>query len=440
MSSLINIGFSGLNSSQIALNVVGQNIANANTIGYSRQEAQFGSLSGFGRLDNGLGVEVTGVRRISDSYLLNQQWRATSSLGYSNSYHQYINTTEQVFGSESMGLTGGLDGFFAALNAAVDSPETSAPRDQVISSANALANRFHMLDSNLVTQERQLEDHLDSSINQANSYIQQVADLNAQIREVSARGGNTSELEDRRDEAVRELSSLMEVRVTTQPNGDYDLSLPQGQPLVLGSSCSELKRNGDELSLTFGTQTMGVSSFGQGSIGGLIDYRDEVLRPLRDELGEIAAKFADDFNAKQEGGIDLNGNPGKPMFVYDPTNPAGSLRIADGFTGSDLAFASSDGGPGDNRNLQEMLTIKDSQYDAYTNLLGRLAIRSSQAKSELNANAKLEWLASDQVSSVSGVNVDEEGIKLMTYTKAYQANAKVISTADQLLSTVLGMF
>ena len=87
-----------------------------------------------------------------------------------------------------------------------------------------------------------------------------------------------------------------------------------------------------------------------------------------------------------------------------------------------------------------MLTIKDSQYDAYTNLLGRLAIRSSQAKSDLNANAQMEALATDQVSSVSGVNVDEEGIKLMTYTKAYQANAKVISTADQLLSTVLGMF
>ena len=77
--SLLNIGFSGLNASQIALNISAQNIANVNTIGYSRQEAMMGSLSGFGRMDNGMGVEVTGVRRITDDYLVSQHWRSRSS-------------------------------------------------------------------------------------------------------------------------------------------------------------------------------------------------------------------------------------------------------------------------------------------------------------------------------------------------------------------------
>ncbi|MGL5992042.1 MAG: lateral flagellar hook-associated protein LfgK, partial [Aeromonas sobria] len=132
--SLLNIGFSGLNAAQIALNVTAQNIANVNTVGYSRQEAMMGSLSGFGRLDNGQGVEVTGVRRITDDYLVTQHWRSRSATGSSYAFHQYINTTEQLLGSESMNIAKGLDSFFASLSAALDSPETPAQRSQIVSS------------------------------------------------------------------------------------------------------------------------------------------------------------------------------------------------------------------------------------------------------------------------------------------------------------------
>lgn len=118
----------GLNAAQIALNVTAQNMCRVNTLGYSRQEAMMGSLSGFGRLDNGMGVEVTGVRRITDDYLVSQHWRSRSSTGSSYAFHQYINTTEQLLGSESMNITKGLDSFFASLSAALDSPETPAQR------------------------------------------------------------------------------------------------------------------------------------------------------------------------------------------------------------------------------------------------------------------------------------------------------------------------
>ncbi|MDF2274361.1 lateral flagellar hook-associated protein LfgK, partial [Aeromonas caviae] len=169
--SLLSIGFSGLNASQIALNISAQNIANVNTIGYSRQEAMMGSLSGFGRMDNGMGVEVTGVRRITDDYLVSQHWRSRSATGSSYAFHQYINTTEQLLGSESMNITKGLDSFFASLSAALDSPETPAQRSQIVSSAGALANRFGQLNESLLTQEKQIDDQLGSTITQVNSYL-----------------------------------------------------------------------------------------------------------------------------------------------------------------------------------------------------------------------------------------------------------------------------
>mgnify|MGYP000063491658 FL=1 len=438
--SLLNIGFSGLNASQIALNISAQNIANVNTIGYSRQEAMMGSLSGFGRMDNGMGVEVTGVRRITDDYLVSQHWRSRSATGSSYAFHQYINTTEQLLGSESMNITKGLDSFFASLSAALDSPETPAQRSQIVSSAGALANRFGQLNESLLTQEKQIDDQLGSTITQVNSYLKQVAELNTQIGEQASKGVNTSALEDSREQIVRELSTFMEVRVNRQSDGSFSLSLPQGQPLVLAGSSSTLSLTGDTLSLSFGPQSFEVPRLQGGTLAGVLEYRTTVLRPLRDELNQIAKKLADDFNAKQAGGVDLNGDPGKPLFSYDPLNPSGTLKVADGFTGDHLAFAKAGGGNGDNRNLQELLTIKDDQYDAYSALLGKMAVQSGQAKATMEADANMEKQLATKLSSVSGVNLDEEGVKVMAYTKAYQANAKVISTSDQLFNSILNMF
>lgn len=438
--SLLSIGFSGLNASQIALNISAQNIANVNTIGYSRQEAMMGSLSGFGRMDNGMGVEVTGVRRITDDYLVSQHWRSRSATGSSYAFHQYINTTEQLLGSESMNITKGLDSFFASLSAALDSPETPAQRSQIVSSAGALANRFGQLNESLLTQEKQIDDQLGSTITQVNSYLKQVAELNTQIGEQASKGVNTSALEDSREQIVRELSTFMEVRVNRQSDGSFSLSLPQGQPLVLAGSSSTLTLAGDTLSLSFGPQSFEVPRLQGGTLAGVLEYRTTVLRPLRDELNQIAKKLADDFNTKQAGGVDLNGDPGKPLFSYDPLNPSGTLKVADGFTGDHLAFAKAGGGNGDNRNLQELLTIKDDQYDAYSALLGKMAVQSGQAKATMEADANMEKQLATKLSSVSGVNLDEEGVKVMAYTKAYQANAKVISTSDQLFNSILNMF
>lgn len=438
--SLLSIGFSGLNASQIALNISAQNIANVNTIGYSRQEAMMGSLSGFGRMDNGMGVEVTGVRRITDDYLVSQHWRSRSATGSSYAFHQYINTTEQLLGSESMNITKGLDSFFASLSAALDSPETPAQRSQIVSSAGALANRFGQLNESLLTQEKQIDDQLGSTITQVNSYLKQVAELNTQIGEQASKGVNTSALEDSREQIVRELSTFMEVRVNRQSDGSFSLSLPQGQPLVLAGSSSTLSLAGDTLSLSFGPQSFEVPRLQGGTLAGVLEYRTTVLRPLRDELNQIAKKLADDFNTKQAGGVDLNGDPGKPLFSYDPLNPSGTLKVADGFTGDHLAFAKAGGGNGDNRNLQELLTIKDAQYDAYSALLGKMAVQSGQAKATMEADANMEKQLATKLSSVSGVNLDEEGVKVMAYTKAYQANAKVISTSDQLFNSILNMF
>lgn len=442
MPSMLNVGFSGLNAAQIALNVASNNIANVNTNGYSRQEATMGSRVG---LESGNGVQVTSIRRIADNYLQTQLWRNSAASGFQRNYNSYINTTEQILGGDALDISTGLDNFFAALNAATESPESSAPREQIISSATALANRFNQLSHNLTGQETQLHDQISTSVSQINSLTGAVAKLNKQITELAAKDGNTSQLEDMRDQQIYALSALVNVNVNRMNDGTVSVSLAQGQPLVLSGSSSTLSFAGDKLSLQFGSQTFPIEQNLQGGLGGLLGYRDSVLRPVREELNSIATSFADAMNSQQAMGMDIN-NPrtaGRAIFTYDPLNAAETISVTAGIQPDDLAFSSAtaaDNGPGDNRNLLAMLGLKNDHYDAYTNLLGNIAIQSGQSSAELTANEQLESEVKTKINSISGVNLDEEGIAIMQYTKAYQANAKVISTAGELFDTVMSMF
>lgn len=458
--SMLSIGTSGLNAAQVALNVASNNIANVNTPGYSRQEVLLGSRFAYGGLDNGIGVGVTGVRRIADNYLNTQLWSSGSATGFYRTQSQYLNTTEKMFGSDALSITKGLDGLFAAFSAALESPESLAPRQQIISSAQSLANRFNQLSLNLSNQEKQLSDEMTSTIGEVNRYSSQVAALNKQIGELAAGGGNTSQLEDQRDEAIKALSGLVDVQVNRQADGSVNLSLSQGQPLVLGNSAGTLMLTNQSLAVQMGTQKFPVEQTLRGSLGGLIDVRDNVLQPSRSELNDMALKLAQQINEQQGKGVDIN-DPrtlGKPLFTFDASDPAATLKISADFKAQDLAFGAAkldasgnpildaaghpvpEAGIGDNSNLQAIIDLKENHYDAYGTLLGKLAVQSGQAQAEYASSQKLQTEVQNKVNSVSGVNLDEEGVNIMQFAQAYQANAKVISTADQLFTTVLGMF
>ena len=438
--SMFNIGVAGMNSAKVAMNVTAQNIANIYTLGYSRQEATIGALAGFGGKDNGQGSYVSNVRRMTDSFLVTQQWNATSQYTKSSTFEQQIGLAEKTLSAEGNNIALGLDGFFGSLSAAMSVPEGSAQRNNVLSSAKGLAVRFNQLKENFAQQESKTKQQLESSTMQVNNNLAQIADLNAKITDQKAQGVNTSVLEDSRDQIVRELSELMEVRVTTQADGSYSVSLPQGAPLVMGTDFGAVSFKDDSLSVSFGKEKFEIERLTGGTMAGLLEYRINDLPDIREQLDAMAKKLADDFNEQQLKGIDIHGNPGKPLFVYDPQNPAGSLRIADGFTGDDFAFASAGGGSGDNSNLENMIGIKEEQYEAYTNLIGAIAIKSAQAKSSAAGSLTLAQDATEKLFNLTGVAEHEETANIMAYNQLFQANAKVISTADQLFQSVLGMF
>ncbi|TKB47800.1 flagellar hook-associated protein FlgK [Ferrimonas sediminicola] len=456
MTTMLNTGLSGLLASQAALSVTSNNIANATVAGYSRQQVMLSTVQGgvYGR-----GVAVEGVRRIADQYLVDQVWSTTTSASFQQTQSSYLGQVEQIFGSEGSNISSGLDKLFAALNSNLLSPGDLATRQSVVNEAKGLSLRFNAINDGLQSQFDQLESQLRASVEQSNVRLHEVARLNAEVKGHGGIAAAPPELIDERDAVIAELAKQMDLTVSENHDGTLNLALSQGQPLVVGTSAATLVVSPDaaqpefgRLSLRFEQAEFALDEGVGGGIGGLLDYRDNSLVNSKAFIDELAAKIADEMNTVLAAGTDRAGaTPTQDLFQYDPLNPAGTLKVTDGFTADKLAFGQ-DGTPGDNSNLQQLVALADKTLtftslgmeatlgDAFASKLGELGSRSQQAKLDADSALQSQRRAQGEWAGVSGVNLDEEGASLILYQQAYQANAKVISTADQLFKSVLQAF
>ncbi|WP_299809705.1 flagellar hook-associated protein FlgK [uncultured Shewanella sp.] len=453
--SMLNIGMSGLNASMAALTATSNNVTNAMVPGYSRQQVMLSSV-GNGVYGSGSGVMVDGVRRISDQYEVAQLWNTTSNLGFAKTQSSYFGQVEQIFGSEGNSISAGLDLLFASLNSAMEQPNEIAHRQGVLNEAKALTQRFNSISEGLNSQVSQVEGQINASAKEINSQLETIASFNADIQKANANGNVPLALLDARDAAIDDLSEIVDINVVEDSTGMVNISLAQGQPLLSGTIASKIQVTPDpanpkfsQTSIQFGQSSFPLDETAGGSLGALIDYRDNSLVDSIAFIDELAMTMADEFNAVLAGGTDLNGNtPTQDLFTYDPTNPAGSLKLTSGFNADMLAFGK-DGTPGDNSNLVELVDIANKSFtfssmgvdatmgDAFASKIGELGSASRQAQMSKKTAENLQLEAQKQWASTSGVNMDEEGVNLIIYQQSYQANAKVISTADQLFQTIL---
>lgn len=455
---MINIGYSGASAAQVQLNVTAQNTANAMTPGYTREMAMTSTIGASSGAINsaGNGVQVDSICRVSNQYMVNQVWYAASDNGYYSTQQQYLTQLETVLSDENSSLSAGFDNFFAALNEASTNPDDAALRQQVISEAGALAMRFDNTVDYLQSQNSEIISQEQATLSQINTLTSGIASYNQQIAQAEANGDNASALYDARDQMVEELSGMMDVDVNVDDQGNYNISLKNGQPLVNGQDYSTLAMDRDvngkqSMSLTFAGTTYPMTMDTGGSLGALFDYQSDVLAPLNDTINSIAEQFTSAVNGQLAAGYDLNGNPGAPLFIFDPSNPDGPLLVNPDITGDELAFSGSPEASGNGDNLQALINLstKPMEIDglgsvtvgnACSSLISNIGIYSRQNQTEAQSASNVYAEAQNQRSSVSGVNMDEEAVNLITYTQIYQANLKVISTGAEIFDSVLDMF
>jgi flagellar hook-associated protein 1 FlgK len=335
MADLLGTGISGLLASRVALDTTGHNIANASFPGYSRQTVTLATRNPerAGSYFIGQGVDVVGVQRAYSQFLTTALWNQDSSLQRATTFNQLTEDLNNLLGG-SNNLQSSLDGFYASVQDAANDPGSAPTRQAMLGKAASLVGTFHTLDQQLGQQASQVNQRISDSVSAINSLAQSIAGLNQQINREAAGGTPPSDLLDRRDQLIQQLSEQVGVTTSTQGNS-INVFTGNGQTLVSGSTALALNAAPDPYDPTrvnVVSQT-GATLDGQlqgGSLGGLLDYRSSVLEPARNQLGRAAIAFASAVNAQHRQGMDLNGQLGGDLFSL----PAPQALPADGNAGN----------------------------------------------------------------------------------------------------------
>lgn len=343
MASLISIGMSGLGAAQSGLHTTGNNIANADVAGYSRQQnvqTTNGSIR-YGQVFIGSGTTLADVRRVYNSFLDNQLRTSTSLNSDAASYLNQITSVDNLLSDANTGVTGALTNFFSSLQGLSAKPNDDASRQLLLTNSQNLANRFNTIAAQFKEQNANINGNLKSMTEQVNNLAKTVASLNDQIAKVAAVNGQPNDLLDQRDETIRQLSELVGVQ-TSERNGNIDITLANGQSLVLGTSVNTLTTvtsttdpSQVSIKLSYNNTTVDVTnSLTGGEIGGLLRYRNETLVPAQNEIGRLALVMAEKMNSQLAQGIDKNGEFGAALFK-DINSAASMIGRSIAMTGND---------------------------------------------------------------------------------------------------------
>jgi flagellar hook-associated protein 1 len=328
VSSLISIGLSGLRAAQAGLATTGHNIANVNTAGFSRQEvvqsASNPQFTGSGYL--GQGVTVSSVRRVYGDYLTQALRTSTATSAGAASYSTELSNVDGYLADSSSNLSSAVDTFFASVQTVASNPADSASRQTLLSTGRTLAARFNDLSGRLQSQGDDINRQIDDSVSSVNTLAQQVATLNRSILTDGRDPTNNAipnDLLDQRDALVQQIAGLIGSTSLAQSDGTLNVFVGNGQPLVVGGNANALTTVPDDqdptkqqLALTINGTSVRVSTsqVQNGTVGGLLRYRDQVLSPTQNALGQVAIGLASALNAQNALGQDANGNLGGPLF------------------------------------------------------------------------------------------------------------------------------
>jgi flagellar hook-associated protein 1 FlgK len=324
---ILNTAKTGLLAQQLAIEVTGQNIANVQTEGYSRQEVNFEAMNprNFSLGQLGTGVRVVGVERSHDKFLYSQILGEADGLGNYGVRKDVFEQLEILLSeSNGQGLNQGLGNLFSSLQDLSSNPGALPERSIVIAEAQNLASTFNNLGESLFQVRRNLDATIQVETGRINSLTSEIAELNKAIHANEPVAFSANDLRDRRDQRVKELSGLIGLNYVDEMDGQISLTLNNGTPLVLQSTTFSLstQTNGNNknfkdivVSGLNGTNTNVTSSVNGGSLKGLIDMRDTEVTDIKDKLDRLASSIIQEFNNIHQQGFGADGTTGNNFFV-----------------------------------------------------------------------------------------------------------------------------
>lgn len=346
MGALLSIGIRAMFANQAALQTVGQNIANANTQGYSRQSVVLttpdGQYTGSGYF--GKGVSVQTVERSYNAFLTKNA-SATQATAYMDSTRATsLAQLEKLFPPGEQGIGNAAGQFLNAMVDVASRPGDPSARQVVLGRATELASRFSSAGQQLVNMQAGVVSDLKANVDVVNQLTQQIAAANDQVARSNGSGHTPNDLLDKRDELIANLSQYIQVTTLPATDGTVGVFIGGGQRLVLGSNAQALSVTPDpydsnraqvSINESNGTRALDTSILTGGSITALLQYQNTDLQDAKNLLGQMAAAFSARVNDQQALGLDLSNPPGKGPPIFTVGSPrslpsSSNLRNADG--------------------------------------------------------------------------------------------------------------
>lgn len=450
LSASLGVALSGLMAEQGALETTSNNVANANTLGYSRQVPVLVTRDPVvvDPLTLGTGVNLSSIKSIRDPILESQIQHETQSQGQWNALVSALSQIEPGFAASTTDIGTSISNFFGSINQLSTSPADLSLRQGVLTAAGNVAAAFNRVSSALASQRSNLDQSVEQVVGQVNQLTAQIAKLNSQIAALENTGQSAGTFVDQRTQLINQLSSLVDVSVIPSDN-TLTLTTARGAPLVAGLQSFQLSTavdvSGHQHIYSEGSDITG--SIVSGQLGGLLEARDQQIPGILDQLDTLAAGLAGAVNGVQTAGYDRNGNTTTGENLFLPVSGAGAAAaLSVVLTDPALLAASSDGSSGSNGNAEQMYALRNqaiingqSPTDYYSTIVFNVGNASANAQAAQSGSNMVLRQLSDQRAAVSGVSLDEEAANMMRYQQAYAAAAQVITTINSMMQTVINM-
>ncbi len=455
----LSLGSRSLQAQRTGVEVAGQNLANVNNPAYARQRViiQTSNAVSSSVGPQGTGAEAVRIQQIRNTLLDGQFNNERGVTGWLEAQRDALQNAQAALGevldstgSAKSGLAAKLSDLFAAFQSASGAPTSPAERQLLLGKARELATQLNQTATRLSDLGGSIDKALAADATGANKLMGEIASLNDRISTVeSPDGGAANDLRDLRAAKLEELSKLVQVDSAEDASGSLNLSIG-GVALVTGKTVLDTLETydaggGQMMVRTAGTQT--ALTPGGGHMQGLIDVRDGALATLDGRLDALAGNLISEVNAAHAGGFGLGGSTGAAFFTgTDAKSIAvnGALLADPGL----VQLSGAAGKAGDNTVALALAQLGEKKLpalggvslgDHYAGSVAELGQSLAATNDRLADQDVVEGLLQQQRDSVSGVSIDEEMADLMKFQKAYEASAKLISTVDEMLETLISM-
>ncbi|MBI4632656.1 MAG: flagellar hook-associated protein FlgK [Deltaproteobacteria bacterium] len=454
---LLNTSKEALLSHITAINITGSNVANVNTPGYSRLRPIFGSVGsvGSGSPDQmQVGVKITSVERIYDKYLEVQLVLQEHEVGYNEVRRDALSRVEGIFNeSNGGGINEILNEFWDAWADLSANPAGKGERDVLVSISQNMAAMFQQQAGELQTIQQDANKTISDTVDQLNTYLEDMTIYNNQISQIEVAGGSAADLRDKRAELLRKMSNLIDFNYIEESNGTLNVFISNGRTLVQGGQMWELAveinpANNNFYDITF-ADTPGVainSRLTGGKLAGLIDIRDTTVAGYISDLDTLAASVISTVNTQHSLGFDATGNIGGNFFnaaTKAEDMAVSSAIIADG---SKIAASATVNGDGENAKLisavRDQLVLNGATVTIngyYSAFVGRIGQNAADANAGYDRQKAILNQYESQKETVSGVSLDEEMLNLTKLQMGYNAAGRLLTTVNDMIDILFAL-